>query len=62
MPLRREDEGFWTWFTDCFAYRQDEAAWVPAEFVKADETFDVYTWYAFIEEQQQAYAKHLGNI
>lgn len=55
MPLRREDPGFWTWFTENHAYSQEEAAYLPSEFVKTDDTFDTWMWEMWVEARKEEY-------
>jgi hypothetical protein len=43
------------------AYDFAEAAWLPAEFVKADGLFDIYTWEEFLTEQERIY-EHLDHL
>ena len=55
MPLLRDDPEFWEWFTDRYAYTMEESAYVPAEFVTSDGTFDTWTWEVWVESRRGDY-------
>jgi hypothetical protein len=61
MPLRRDDPAFWEWFMERYAYSMQEAAWMPAEFLKTDELFDVWTWEMWMEARRQEYDRYLAG-
>lgn len=48
MYLRREGEVFYHYFLDRHGYDANEAALIPAEFVRPDGVFDTVKWQTFV--------------